>query len=128
MSFKNFKNLTKNLLKWYDKNKSHRQMPWRGEKDPYKIWVSEIMLQQTQVSTVKDYYKRWMKKFPTYIDVAKASQEEVLKQWEGLGYYSRARNFHESCKTLHDNNQEIPSNPEEFLKCKGVGPYISAAV
>jgi A/G-specific adenine glycosylase len=80
------------LLSWYEKNK--RDLPWRRERDPYKIWVSEVMLQQTRVDTVIPYYERFMRRFPTLEDLASASEEEVIKAWEGLGYYSRARNLH----------------------------------
>ena len=80
------------LLEWYGIYK--RTLPWRGTHDPYRVWVSEIMLQQTRVEAVKDYYRRFMERFPTAQDLAAASEEEVLKAWEGLGYYSRARNLH----------------------------------
>jgi A/G-specific adenine glycosylase len=80
------------LLQWFRKNK--RRLPWRETKDPYKIWVSEIMLQQTQVNTVIPYYKRWIENFPTVSKLAEAPLGRVLKLWEGLGYYSRARNLH----------------------------------
>ena len=122
----NYKQITGNLLSWYDV--SHEDMPWRGESDAYKIWVSEIMLQQTQVTTVIDYYQRWIKRFPTINDVASASIDEILKLWEGLGYYSRARNFHESCKQLANSDSKVPDNFDDFLNLKGVGPYIASAV
>lgn len=115
------------LLNWYDKEK--RSMPWRGETDPYKIWLSEVMLQQTQVKTVIPYYLRWLEKFPTIQHVANATQDEILKSWEGLGYYSRARNFHEACKqVVSEFNGTVPTDKEQFLKLKGVGSYTSAAV
>ena len=104
----NYKKIKSNLLSWYDSN--HREMPWRGESDAYKIWVSEIMLQQTQVSTVIDYYNKWVKQFPTIKDVANASLDDILKCWEGLGYYSRARNFHEACKEITQSRSKIPKN------------------
>ncbi len=84
------------LLKWYDKHK--RDLPWRQTKDPYRIWLSEVMLQQTQVDTGTPYYNKWLKRFPTVESVANASQDEILKYWEGLGYYARARNFHKACQ------------------------------
>lgn len=118
--------MTKRVVSWYDATK--RPMPWRDERDPYKIWLSEIMLQQTQVTTVIDYYHRWLKRFPRIEDVASASLDEVLKYWEGLGYYSRARNFHESCQHIIDNGGDIPHGVEAFQALKGVGPYIAAAV
>ena len=121
-----YNQVTKRLLSWYD---SHdRRMPWRGETDPYKIWISEIMLQQTQVTTVRDYYLRWIKRFPTIQSVSSSSMDKVLKYWEGLGYYSRARNFHASCQILDNQGSTVPKGMEEFQKLKGVGPYIAAAV
>ena len=84
--------LRRNLLKWFDANQ--RDLPWRKKRTPYRIWVSEIMLQQTQVATVVNYYKRFMKRFPTVKKLAAADQSEVLKLWEGLGYYRRARQMH----------------------------------
>ena len=123
------KKLTQNLMKWYAKNKNNYSMPWRGEKDAYKIWVSETMLQQTQVATVVDYYKRWIKRFPDIKSVAEAPEDDVLKMWEGLGYYSRARNFQASCKILKERGvNQVPNDYDEFLKLKGVGPYIASAV
>jgi len=122
----NYNKQRKNILQWYQSE--NREMPWRGESDPYKVWLSEIMLQQTQVNTVINYYHRWLKRFPTFTDVANASQDEVLKYWEGLGYYSRARNFHQSCKMLVEENKDIPQGVSEFMELKGVGEYIAAAV
>ncbi len=104
-------------------------MPWRGESDIYKIWLSEVMLQQTQVNTVKPYYIRWIKRFPNPKSVAIAKEDEVLKMWEGLGYYSRARNFKSACEWIYyENNNEIPKDSSLFLSLKGVGDYIHAAV
>ena len=80
---------------WYDKHK--RQLPWRDIKDPYKIWLSEVMLQQTQVNTVVPYYKKWIKNYPTLLSVAESNMDDLLKLWEGLGYYSRCRNFFKIC-------------------------------
>ena len=122
----NYKSLRLDILKWYDSQK--RDMPWRGVNDPYKIWVSEIMLQQTQVETVKAYYNKWIKSFPDVKSVAKAALDDILKHWEGLGYYSRARNFHESCKKIYNSTNSIPSDYDEFVNLKGVGPYIASAV
>ncbi|MBQ83511.1 MAG: A/G-specific adenine glycosylase, partial [Candidatus Marinimicrobia bacterium] len=82
------------LLQWYDK--ARRDLPWRGEEDSYKIWLSEVMLQQTQVDTVIPYYIKWVERFPSIESVALATQDELLKFWEGLGYYSRCRNFHKA--------------------------------
>ncbi len=104
-------------------------MPWRGEVDVYKIWLSEVMLQQTQVETVKPYYKRWLIKFPNIKSVAEATEEEVLKLWEGLGYYARVRNFKSACEWIQNqNNGEIPTSSDAFRNLKGVGDYIHAAV
>lgn len=115
------------LLDWFEKEQ--RQMPWRETKNPYYIWISEVMLQQTQVDTVRDYYHRFVEAFPTIEDLANAHEDDVLKLWEGLGYYSRARNFHAAAKevvALHDGI--VPQQPDTFLKLKGVGPYTQAAV
>ena len=119
--------LSNKLLKWYDDNK--KSMPWRDDDDIYHIWLSEIMLQQTQIKTVIPYYYKWLRKFPTINDVARADEQEILKMWEGLGYYSRALNFLHACKTIEsDYDGIIPKENESFLKLKGVGQYIDAAV
>ena len=122
----NFDSITKSILSWYDQNKT--PMPWRDERDPYKVWLSEIMLQQTQITTVVDYYYKWITRFPTISDVASASTDEILKYWEGLGYYSRARNFHASCIEIDQKGGSVPRGMKEFQNLKGVGPYIAAAV
>ena len=115
------------MLDWYFSRK--RDMPWRGETDVYKIWLSEVMLQQTQVETAKPYYHRWLTAFPDTKSVANASEEEVLKLWEGLGYYARARNFKSACEWIeHKNNGKIPIDSNDFRQLKGVGDYIHAAV
>ncbi len=114
-------------MNWY--RKKARKMPWRGEKDPYRIWLSEVMLQQTQIDTVVPYYKRWLQKYPTLKDVAQASEDDILKLWEGLGYYARARNFHKACQqVVQDYDGKIPTDPQAFSTLKGVGPYTLAAV
>ncbi|MGG8954136.1 MULTISPECIES: A/G-specific adenine glycosylase [Staphylococcus] len=119
-----FKN---NLVKWFEKNQ--RQMPWRETKNPYYIWLSEVMLQQTQVKTVIDYYHKFVSRFPTITDLSNAHEDEVLKYWEGLGYYSRACNFHNAIKDVAVNyNGEVPNDPKRFGELKGVGPYTQAAV
>ena len=125
---KKFKgNLSNPLLIWYDANK--KPMPWRDDTNIYHIWLSEIMLQQTQISTVIPYYYKWLEKFPNIKDVATANEEEILKVWEGLGYYSRAINFLHACKTIMKSHRGIiPRDKEDFLKLKGVGPYIDSAV
>lgn len=115
------------LLSWYESNK--RQMPWRETNDPYQIWVSEVMLQQTQVATVIDYFNRFISRFPDIKSLADAALQDVLKLWEGLGYYSRARNLHKAVNQLvAENRFNVPDTPEEFLKLSGVGPYTCAAV
>lgn len=123
----NIKNFKDNLLRWF--NAEQREMPWRETKNPYYIWLSEIMLQQTQVATVVDYYLRFIERFPTIESLNNAQEDEVLKLWEGLGYYSRARNFHTAIKDVYQNhNSTVPSEPEQFGNLKGVGPYTKAAV
>ncbi|MDP7331418.1 MAG: A/G-specific adenine glycosylase, partial [Candidatus Marinimicrobia bacterium] len=91
-------NTSINISKWYSLNK--RDLPWRKSRDPYKIWLSEVMLQQTQVETVIPYYERWLNKYPTVNSVASEKIDKLLKIWEGLGYYSRCRNFHEATKEI----------------------------
>lgn len=115
------------LLTWYDQNK--REMPWRDSEDPYKIWISEIMLQQTRVDQATPYYERFIARFPTVYDLADADQQEVLKVWEGLGYYSRARNLHAAANMVVDEfDGKVPDTWKEINKLKGVGPYTASAV
>lgn len=115
------------LLNWYDQFK--RKLPWRDCGDPYKIWLSEIMLQQTRVDQATPYFNRFVSRFPTVYDLAKADQQEVLKVWEGLGYYSRARNLHHAAKTVvKEFDGKIPDSWDEIKKLKGVGPYTASAV
>ena len=114
----------KQLLQWYKKNK--RDLPWRANKDPYSIWLSEVMLQQTTVVAVIPYYEKFLKKFPTVKDLAKASEHDVLEAWAGLGYYSRARNLHKAAKALAKNG--FPQTAAELLELPGFGPYTSRAV
>jgi len=115
------------LLDWYHNNK--RDMPWRRTSDPYRIWISEIMLQQTRVDTVIPYYQRFLEAFPTVQDLANADQHKVLKLWEGLGYYSRARNMHQAAiEVQQERNGIIPDSYDELLKLKGIGPYTAAAI
>ncbi len=104
-------------------------MPWRGETDPYKIWVSEVMLQQTQVATVIPYYHRWMEKFPRITDVVSASLQDILKLWEGLGYYTRAKNLYKGASYIvHELNGQFPQTRDALLKVPGIGEYTSAAI
>lgn len=120
-------NFKDNIVHWFNNNQ--RSMPWRETTNPYYIWLSEVMLQQTQVKTVIDYYDRFTHRFPTIADLSEANEDEVLKYWEGLGYYSRARNFHHAVKEVQrDYNGIVPSDPENFKSLKGVGPYTQAAV
>lgn len=104
-------------------------MPWRTTSDPYKIWISEVMLQQTRVDTVIPYYNRFLNQFPEIQDLADAPQQTVLKMWEGLGYYSRARNMHKAAQeVVNEYNSEFPDTYGELLKLKGIGPYTAAAI
>jgi A/G-specific adenine glycosylase len=115
------------LLKWYNKNK--RILPWRGHRSEYAVWVSEIMLQQTRVETVIPYFKKWMKLFPTVRALAKASEREVLNAWEGLGYYSRARNFHKAAKLVVEKyDRKLPRDVGELQKLPGIGRYTAGAL
>lgn len=117
----------KDLLDWYDSQK--RDLPWRINRDPYRVWVSEIMLQQTRVDTVKPYYANFMEKFPTIEALAQASEEDVLKAWEGLGYYSRVRNLQAAAREVQARYGGIvPDTPEEIRTLKGVGPYTAGAI
>ena len=115
------------LLAWYDANK--RDLPWRRTQDPYKIWISEIMLQQTRVDTVIPYYERFLDWFPTVADLAQAPEERLLKAWEGLGYYSRVRNMQKAAQQIMENHGGVfPSSYEEISKLKGIGPYTAGAI
>ncbi len=117
----------KALVTWYLDN--YRVLPWRKTNDPYSIWVSEVMLQQTQVKTVVPYYSAFLKKFPTVKHLARAKLQEVLKIWEGLGYYARARNLHRAAGIVHrEFNGIVPANRDRFRKLPGVGDYIASAV
>src|SRR6201988_4129247 len=110
--------ISQKLIKWYNQNK--RDLPWRQEKDPYKIWLSEIILQQTQVAQGLSYYLKFIKKYPTVKHLAKAPEDEVLLLWQGLGYYSRARNLHASAKTiLSDFKGVFPRVYPEIKALKG---------
>ena len=116
------------LLKW-DRENNSRQMPWKGEKDPYKIWLSEIILQQTRVEQGLDYYERFIKTFPNVDRLATAPENKVFKLWEGLGYYSRCRNLITTARHIStDLKGKFPDNYEEIRKLKGVGPYTAAAI
>lgn len=120
-------NITKNLINWYSVNK--RDLPWRNTVNPYFIWLSEIILQQTQVAQGLPYYVKFTSKFPTVFDLAKARESQVLKLWQGLGYYSRARNLHASAKYIvNELNGEFPNTYNEIIKLKGVGDYTASAI
>ena len=115
------------LMEWYDDHK--REMPWRETDDPYRIWVSEIMLQQTRVDTVRDYYRRFLEAFPTVEALAEADRDDVLKRWEGLGYYSRARYLHDAAaQVVREHGGEVPRDYDAIRELKGIGPYTAAAV
>ncbi len=118
---------SKQLIYWYLQNK--RNLPWRETKNPYHIWVSEIILQQTRVNQGLDYYKKFISHFPTYHELAAADENTVLKLWQGLGYYSRARNLHFSAKYIVNKlNGKFPNNYKDLLKLKGVGDYTASAI
>ena len=117
----------KNLLAWFEAHR--RQLPWRETEDPYCIWVSEVMLQQTQVKKVQEYYQRFVSRFPDVESLADATLQDLLKTWEGLGYYARARNLHKAAQVVvRDLAGEIPADYAAFRKLPGVGEYIAAAV
>ena len=119
--------ISTSLLPWFAENA--RDLPWRVNRTPYRVWISEAMLQQTRVETVIAYYQRWMKQFPTVTDLAEADQEAVLKCWEGMGYYARARNLHKAARmVVEEHGGELPSDPEALRALPGIGPYTQAAV
>lgn len=115
------------LLDWYARHA--RQMPWRDHPDPYCVWVSEIMLQQTRVETVIPYYQLWVGRFPTITALAEAPEQEVLRLWEGLGYYSRARNLHRAARiVLEKHGGRLPDQVEELIRLPGIGRYTAGAI
>ena len=115
------------ILHWYYKNQ--RNLPWRASNEAYKVWISEIILQQTRVAQGINYYTNFIATFPSVKDLAEAEEQAVLKVWQGLGYYSRARNIHFTAKHIYFNlNDTFPTNYKELLKLKGVGPYTAAAI
>jgi A/G-specific adenine glycosylase len=116
-----------NLTNWFDKNK--RELPWRKSNDPYKIWLSEIILQQTQVKQGLPYYNKFLKNYPNIYELARSSEDEVMKNWQGLGYYSRARNLHFTAKYIvHELNGVFPKKYIDLIKLKGVGDYTASAI
>ncbi|NTU75929.1 MAG: A/G-specific adenine glycosylase [Anaerolineaceae bacterium] len=119
--------LAAKLLEWYARHA--RSLPWRSSRDPYAIWVSEIMLQQTRVETVLPYYERWMQRFPNLQALASAAEQDVLHCWEGLGYYSRARNLHHAAQiVVQDHQGQVPSDRKLLEKLPGIGRYTAGAV
>lgn len=115
------------LLDWYTEHR--RDLPWRDVDDPWAVWVSEIMLQQTRVATVRGYYERWMERFPTVRALAEADIDDVLAAWQGLGYYSRARNLHRAARAVVESHDgEIPDDVDGLRALPGVGPYTAGAI
>jgi len=115
------------LLDWYTINA--RELPWRGHSDPYAVWISEIMLQQTRVETVIPYFQRWMESFPSVFELAAAPQQEVLNLWEGLGYYTRARNLHRAANVIvQDFTGKLPPDAQSLQSIPGIGRYTAAAI
>src|ERR1700761_3117027 len=116
------------LLKWHS-GKNDRKMPWKGEKNPYRIWLSEVILQQTRVDQGWAYYEKFLEEFPKVHDLAHAPEQKVFKLWEGLGYYNRCRNLIATAKKIDaEYNGEFPNTYEEILALKGIGPYTAAAI
>ncbi|WP_053365275.1 A/G-specific adenine glycosylase [Bacillus sp. FJAT-27245] len=121
------KQFQSDLISWF--RSEQRNLPWREDKDPYKVWVSEIMLQQTRVDTVIPYFRRFMEQFPSIEALADAEEDKVLKAWEGLGYYSRARNLQAAVREVKEKyNGVVPDSPKEIATLKGVGPYTAGAI
>jgi A/G-specific adenine glycosylase len=115
------------LISWF--KAEQRSLPWRKDQDPYKVWVSEIMLQQTRVDTVIPYFNRFIEWFPTIEDLANANEDKVLKAWEGLGYYSRVRNLQSAVREVKEKyNGVVPNTPKEISELKGIGPYTAGAI
>ncbi len=120
-------NFSQDLLVWYNENK--RNLPWRDTQDPYKIWLSEIILQQTRVEQGRAYYEKFLRTFSNVHEMAEATEKEILNLWQGLGYYSRARNLHKASRqVVNDYRGEFPDSFQELKKLKGVGPYTAAAI
>lgn len=127
MTVKTVKDFRKSLYLWFEENK--RNLPWRHTEDPYHIWVSEIILQQTTVAQGLDYYLRFIDTFPTVNDLANSTEQKVLKLWEGLGYYSRARHMHHTANAIVEKSSGyFPATHKELLALKGIGPYTAAAL
>lgn len=121
------KSFQEDLIQWFEREQ--RSLPWRADQDPYKVWVSEIMLQQTRVDTVIPYFNRFMEWFPTLHDFADADEEKILKAWEGLGYYSRVRNLQSAVKEVKESyGGKVPDTHSDIIQLKGVGPYTAGAI
>ena len=121
------KSESQSLLEWYEKLNYY--MPWRKDADPYKIWISEIMLQQTQVETVKKYFSAWIDKYPNIEKLSKSNIDDILKLWEGLGYYKRAHHILETAKIIvSDYNGQLPDKYSDLIKLKGIGDYTASAI
>lgn len=116
---------SESLIRWYEQHR--RELPWRETKDPYRIWISEIILQQTRVAQGYAYYCRFIERFPDVCSLAEAHEDEVMKMWQGLGYYSRARNLHEAARSLAGRGR-LPETYKEVRAMKGVGDYTAAAI
>lgn len=117
---------TRRLLSWYDRRR--RDLPWRGSRDPYRVWVSEVMLQQTRVATALPYYERFLERFPDVQELAAAEIDEVLALWSGLGYYRRARQMHAAAKRVSEAGGEFPRDSTGLRELPGIGPYTAAAI
>ena len=126
MPTKSTQTFTRKLLRWYGQHA--RDLPWRQTRDPYRVIVSEFMLQQTQVSRVSEFYPRFLKRFPTIERLARARPEAVMEAWDGLGYYARARNLHRLAKEVSGTGYRVPEDPDELIKLPGVGRYTAGAV
>ncbi|MBE5905856.1 MAG: A/G-specific adenine glycosylase, partial [Lachnospiraceae bacterium] len=122
-----FQRIVEPLLCWFDENK--RTLPWRKDRNPYHIWVSEIMLQQTRVQAVMEYYERFMKRLPDVTALANCPEDELMKLWEGLGYYNRARNLQAAAKEVVEvRDGQMPTTLQELLELKGIGDYTARAI
>lgn len=122
----NLPRFRRRLLAWFDQHQ--RVLPWRGDRNPYHIWVSEVMLQQTTVAAVVPYYQRFIKKFPTVESLAEADEQQVLHLWQGLGYYRRARHLHQAAKMVMSSGGQLPNDPAMWRELAGVGRYILGAI
>ena len=121
------KDFPRRLIRWY--LRCGRDLPWRRTRDPYQIWISEVMLQQTTVQAVIPYYEEWVRRYPDIPSVARARPEEILRSWQGLGYYQRARNIHQAARLICERHQgELPREAEALRQLPGFGPYTTGAV